>query len=296
MTGKPSTNPSETKAPMSGWEQGRCSTPDGASLRWFRSRGDGPPLLLVHGFTDNALYFGRLAEHLATDWDVVAYDARGHGASDRAVDRFDDALRVADLLAVVASLELDRPAMIGHSMGAATIAQAIGTTRRLARAAVLEDPAWWEPPTPANSDEAAAQEATRQAGNAAWREWLTTMQHSSRDDALASRRADSPLWSDDDIARSVNARMEVQLDLFDHFPSLRSEWRSVVPTIESPTLIVLGDNALGGIISPELAAEASDLNPSITSAHISGAGHAIRYDRFDAFVAAVTPFLAAHRD
>ena len=49
---------------MREWDHDRCATGDNASLRWFRSGGGGPPLLLVHGFTDNALYFSRAAEML----------------------------------------------------------------------------------------------------------------------------------------------------------------------------------------------------------------------------------------
>ena len=93
--------------------------------------GDLPPLVLVHGFTDHALYFTRVAEALAGSWDVVAYDARGHGASDRVTGRFGDATRVADLVAVVRELGLDRPALLGHSMGGATVGQAIAQYPRV---------------------------------------------------------------------------------------------------------------------------------------------------------------------
>ena len=281
---------------MREWDQGRCATGDNASLRWFRSGGDGPPLLLVHGFTDNALYFSRAAEMLANDWDVVAYDARGHGGSDRATDTFDDALRVSDLLAVVDALGLERPAMMGHSMGASTIALAVAATPGIARAVVLEDPAWWETPIPATDEDAAQQEAIRRSGNTAWRDWVAWMQQAPHDEALAARRSDSPLWSEDDIALSLDSRMEVQLDLFEHFPSVRAPWRTVVPLIDCPTLLVLGDNAAGAIITPELATEASTSNPLIISAHIGGAGHAIRYDQFEPFMGAVVAFLGDHRN
>ena len=291
MTSSPGLAP-----PMRDWEQGRCPADDGTSLRWFRSGGDAPPLLLVHGFTDNALYFSRAAERLADDWDVVAYDARGHGGSGRAGDRFDDAIRVSDLGGVVNALSLHRPAMVGHSMGASTIALAVAAHPGIARAVVLEDPAWWETPTPSSDEEAAQQEATRQAGNATWRDWVAWMQQAPREEALAARRSESPLWSEEDVALSLDARLDVQLGLFEHFPSIRAPWRTVVPLIDCPTLLVLGDSAPGGIITPEVAAEASTLNSLITSAHITGAGHAIRYDRFEPFMEAVVAFLAGNRD
>lgn len=281
---------------MRDWEQGHCPADDGTALRWFRSGAVGPPLLLVHGFTDNALYFSAAADRLAGDWDVVAYDARGHGGSGRAGDRFDDAIRVSDLCRVVSTLGLDRPAMIGHSMGASTIALAVAANPGLARAVVLEDPAWWETPIPTTEEEAEQQDSTRRAGNTAWRDWVVWMQQAPREEALAARRSDSPLWSEDDVALSLDARLEVQLDLFEHFPSIRAPWRAVVPLIDCPTLLVLGDSAAGGIITPELSAEASTLNPLITSAHIAGAGHAIRYDQFEPFMGAVVAFLARHHN
>ena len=281
---------------MRDWEQGHCPAADETALRWFRSGGDGPPLLLVHGFTDNALYFSRAADRLAEDWGVVAYDARGHGASGRAGDRFDDAIRVSDLCSVVSALGLDRPAMMGHSMGASTIALAVAANPGLARAVVLEDPAWWETPIPTTEEEAELQEATRRAGNTAWRDWVAWMQQTPHEEALAARRSDSPLWSEDDVALSLDARLEVQLELFEYFPSIRAPWRKVVPLIDCPTLLVLGDSAAGGIITPELAEEATMLNRLITSAHIIGAGHAIRYDQFEPFMGAVVPFLARHHN
>ncbi len=290
------TSTTERPGSMRDWDQGRCRADDGTPLRWFRSGGGGSPLLLVHGFTDNALYFSRAAERLADDWDVVAYDARGHGASGRARDRFDDAIRVSDLRSVVSALGLDHPSMMGHSMGASTIALAVAANPGLARAVVLEDPAWWETPIPTTDEEAEQQEATRRAGNTAWRDWVAWMQQAPREEALAARRSDSPLWSEDDIALSLDARMEVQLELFEHFPSIRAPWRTVVPLIDCPTLLALGDSAAGGIITPELAAEASTLNSLIASAHIAGAGHGIRYDQFEPFMEVVMAFLARHHN
>lgn len=287
-----------TTTPMRDWPQGRCTTADGTSLRWFRSgdRGAGlPPLLFVHGFTDNALYYTRAAEALADRWDVVAYDARGHGASDRAGERFDDEVRVSDLLCIVESLGLQQPAMIGHSMGAATIALALAAHPGVARAAVLEDPAWWEPPVAATDAEAAAQRAARLERNQAWHDWLVALRNGTRAEGIAQRQAESPLWALQDVELSHDARLDVELGLFRFFPQERSEWRRLVPAFSCPVLLVTGDPALGAIITNDQATEATTLNPLVQIAHVDGAGHAIRYDRFDGFLPAVTTFLEAHR-
>ena len=277
---------------MKDWAQGHVDGA-GVSLRYFRSGGDKPPLVLVHGFTDNALYYTRLADVLAADWDVVAYDCRGHGASDRAGGRFSDADRVDDLVAVVRSLGLERPAMIGHSMGGATIALVVASHPGLSRGVVLEDPAWWEAPADESAEHRDARLAARRDGNKAWHDWLVIMQTSPREDAVAQRRADSPQWSDLDVNVSVDARLEVELALFEHFPQERSAWRPLVPRIDCPALLVIGENERGGIISAANAAEAASLNPRLQWAKVEGAGHAIRYDRFDSFLGVVVPFLAA---
>ena len=113
----------------------------------------------------------------------------------------------------------------------------------------------------------------------------------SHDEALAWRRADAPSWSDQDIALSLDGRLQVELDLFTCFPNAESPWRRVVPNLDCPTLLVTADPERGAIISSDVAAEASRLNPNIVVARVDGAGHAIRYERLAAFMALLTPFL-----
>lgn len=278
---------------MKNWPQNRCIV-NGASLRYFRSGGTNtslPPLVLVHGYTDNAPYFSRAANVLAQHWDVVAYDCRGHGESDRADGSFSDAQRVGDLIALVEQLELNRPAMLGHSMGAATIALAVAQQPGLSRGIVLEDPAWWEFPTPPTPEEKVHLDAGRMERNKAWHDWVVEMQNAPREEALALRRKDSPLWADEDVQLSLDARLQFELDLFTYFPQHESPWRSVVQRIDCPAMLVIGENERGGIISVDVANEVTALNDNFVWKKIEGAGHAIRYDQFDAFMSAVTTFL-----
>ncbi len=272
---------------MKDWQQGHVRS-DGASLRYFRSGGDLPPLVFVHGFTDHALYFTRVANALASAWDVIAYDARGHGASERVSDRFDDETRVADLVAVVHQLALDRPAMIGHSMGGATIALAIAQHHGLSRGVVLEDPAWSE----RTDEEIAAQRDLRTKYFADWRAWVADMQAMPRDRALAQRTTDEPNWSPVDVDVSLDGRLQFQVSLFDYFPLERSPWRRLVPLFDCPTLLLIGGEASrGAIVSQADAEEAVRLNPLVAWAKIPGAGHHIKYDRFDDYLDEVSTFL-----
>ena len=61
--------------------------------------------------------------------------------------------------------------------------------------------------------------------------------------------------------------------------------------LDCPTLLVIGENSEGAIISPEQAVEANAINGLVQSHQVFQAGHAIRYDQFALFMAAVEPFL-----
>jgi pimeloyl-ACP methyl ester carboxylesterase len=86
--------------------------------------GDGPPLLLVHGLSATRRNVVQGSRHLVRrGYRMVAYDARGHGASSPAPDPsgYEYGDLVGDLEAVIDQLELERPVLVGSSMGAATV-------------------------------------------------------------------------------------------------------------------------------------------------------------------------------
>ncbi len=85
--------------------------------------GAGPPLLLLHGLSATRREVLQGSKHLARrGYRLVSYDARGHGASDPAPDPSAYGYRdlLGDLRAVIDRLELERPILVGSSMGAAT--------------------------------------------------------------------------------------------------------------------------------------------------------------------------------
>jgi pimeloyl-ACP methyl ester carboxylesterase len=82
--------------------------------------GDGPPVLLLHGLSATRRNVVQGSRALVKrGFRLISYDARGHGASQPAPSyRYGDL--VSDLDAVLDELELDRAALVGSSMGAAT--------------------------------------------------------------------------------------------------------------------------------------------------------------------------------
>lgn len=95
---------------------------DGVRLRvWAGGAADGPPILFIHGFSQSHLTWERqFSGPLARDFRLVAFDLRGHGWSDKpdALEAYHDNLRWAqDVAAVIDSLELQRPVLVGWSYG-----------------------------------------------------------------------------------------------------------------------------------------------------------------------------------
>jgi len=123
------------------WEQGFVAA-NGIQLHYCRSGGSGPAFVVSHGFTDDGYCRLDLARELVDDFDVVLYDARGHGRSDAPDGEYGPSERAADLLELLDALALDDPILFGHSMGADTVTMAAARSPDRPRAVVLEDPVW----------------------------------------------------------------------------------------------------------------------------------------------------------
>lgn len=84
--------------------------------------GHGPPLVLLHGLSATRRYVTQGSRLLARSGHrLVAFDARGHGASDPAAPAaYEYSDLAGDLERVLDGLEIDRAAIAGSSMGAAT--------------------------------------------------------------------------------------------------------------------------------------------------------------------------------
>jgi non-heme chloroperoxidase len=86
---------------------------------------DGPPILFIHGWSQNHLCWAKQYESsLADEFRLVAYDLRGHGMSEAPLEPqhyTDDELWADDLAAIIEQLGLERPVLVGWSYGAFVI-------------------------------------------------------------------------------------------------------------------------------------------------------------------------------
>lgn len=91
-------------------------TDDGGRLHVVE-RGEGPPILLVHGVALSAAAWVHQLRELSEGHRVIALDVRGHGQSLAGGDGYDIDRLAADVLAVLQALEVRHGVLVGHSMG-----------------------------------------------------------------------------------------------------------------------------------------------------------------------------------
>ena len=82
----------------------------------FEEVGAGPPLLILHGLFGSGMNWRRVARALGATRRVLSVDLRNHGASPWAGTMSYEEM-AGDVAALIDRLGLERPAVLGHSMG-----------------------------------------------------------------------------------------------------------------------------------------------------------------------------------
>jgi pimeloyl-[acyl-carrier protein] methyl ester esterase len=108
---------------------------DGRSLAW-REAGEGPPLVLLHGWAMSAAVFTEALDHLSSRFRVLAPDLRGHGASEGGPG-YGFADFAADLREWMDALDLRDAVMGGWSMGGQVLLELYPAVRRRVRRLML---------------------------------------------------------------------------------------------------------------------------------------------------------------
>ncbi|MEI6126639.1 MAG: alpha/beta hydrolase [Pseudomonadota bacterium] len=84
----------------------------------FIKKGEGKPLVLIHGFGGSIYTWRKLIALLAKDYTVYALDLPGFGLSDKPADgRYTMPYQADFVLSFIDALQISSPALIGHSMG-----------------------------------------------------------------------------------------------------------------------------------------------------------------------------------
>ena len=230
-------------------------------------RADGSPIVLIHALASRSDSWDRTAGALAeSGFRVIAPDLRGHGGSAWAAS-YAMADFVDDLIAMLDAMHLDRVDLIGHSLGGHLALCIAACAPHRVRRLVIE-----ATPVPPRDDVDAAN-LRAQDSAPSWRRALRTL----------------------GMGRMLWRVLRGQFDIRASGPVIRAlrspmpQWWRDLASIGSPSLLLVGRN--GGGISGRIGLLLAGLPGS--RAIFLGDGHHLHAEHFDAFMAEVSPFLAA---
>lgn len=257
---------------MTPWTSGAVQS-NGIRVHYTRTGGDKPALVALHGFSDDGPCWTPIAQALENDFDMIMLDARGHGRSDGPPSGYSYDDYAADTAGAIAALKLDKPIVLGHSMGAVTALTLAATHPSAPRSIILEDPPpFWMPPPPAgdNSSE----------GVNRMRNWIIDLKRETREEMLAGCRRSSPTWPEGELGPWADSKLRLSFNVLSILDAdSRLPLRERVSAITCPALLIVADTALGAITSGEQADDLKTLIPQLKVEQIGKAGHSIRREQ-----------------
>ena len=255
-------------------------------------RGDGPALLLLHGFTRDA----RAWQPVLPCFDAyrtVRVDLIGHGKSDSPADpaRYTMAHAVEDLMALLHHLDIEQTALLGYSLGGRVALHLALEAPQLLWALVLESA------SPGIDDP--MERDARFAGDV---QLAASIEHDGIEPFVERWQA-QPLFSSQrklpDAILEEQRRQRLENSATGLANSLRGMGAGAqddllprLHEIHLPTLFLAGAlDERYAALAPIMAAEVSSAEHQV----IAGAGHTTHLEQTDAFASLVTGFLARHR-
>ena len=263
--------------------------------------GEGPPLLLVHGWPENWYAWRLLMPALARNFEVIAVDQRGRGLSDKPAGGYDTGTLAGDLVALMDALGHERFAVVGHDTGFAIgYALAADHPDRVDRVALADIP---------GSPGAAPSPPVFVPGPINDRLWHLPFNRLEKiNEQLVEGREDIFFrWEFDAAAKKLPD------DVIDYYVGLLSDpdalrgsfgfYRALDTTIaqdeqrksrrlDMPVLAIGGAASFGDHVGEAMKLVADDVQSLV----IPGAGHFVAEEAPDEMLAALTAFLAPYRD
>ncbi len=261
---------------MSSWTTGTCEA-NGIDVRYLRTGGDKPPVVLLHGLTLNGACWTPLARALEKDYDIVMPDARGHGNSSAPDHGYRYNNLAADVVSLIDALGLATPVVLGHSMGGMTAAVVASQNPKRLRGLVLVDPTFLTPQRQREVHKSDAADQHRRILN------------QPKEDLLAEMESRHSRRSREVIELFAEARFQTSIHAYKVLTPPNPDYMQLINALDVPSLLIVGD--VGSIVTLEIAAELTRLNQRLGVIQIEGAGHAVPYDQPERFSAVVQTFL-----
>jgi N-formylmaleamate deformylase len=239
----------------------------------------GPDLILLHGIGSRKVSWWPVIDQLAVQFHLIVPDLRGHGDSDKPERGYSTKDYAGDLQGLIEAMDLSKPLIMGHSLGGiVTLVWAV-THPDSAERIVLEDVPLRRSPD---------------AGSM-FADWIA-LASMTVEQAAAKYHEEHPDWSEEDCLRRAESITGTDLHVFEEAREQYTQgpgYDEIAPlaAIQSPTLLVTGDLATGGMVIPSDAERFAATVPNGTVAHIPGGAHSLHRDSTEVFLDIVVPFL-----
>ena len=109
----------------------------GETKLYYQVIGKGDPLVFIHGLGSSSQDWGFQVDHFSKDYQVVIFDVRGHGRSDKPAGPYSLALFAQDTVALIQALNIAPAHVVGISMGGMIGLQLVLDAPELVRSLVV---------------------------------------------------------------------------------------------------------------------------------------------------------------
>jgi 3-oxoadipate enol-lactonase len=214
---------------------GSVPLPDGATLAYsLRAalESGAPRLVLIHSLALDRSIWDGVVERLEADVDILTYDCRGHGRSDRRAQRYTAELFADDLARVLDHVGWERAAIAGCSMGGCVALAFAGVhPDRTSALGLIDTTAWYGPKAAAAFQERA--DAARAKGMAALFGFQSTRWFS---DEFREQHPEV-------LKRYLDVFVDADIDCYAATCTLLGEadLRAHLPRLRMPVAIVVGE-------------------------------------------------------
>lgn len=225
--------------------------------------GDGVPVVVLPGITSPAISMDFVARELIDLVRPIVLDLRGRGFSDGG-DTYDLDAYADDTQAVLDGLDLDRPILLGHSLGARIAAVTAARPGAQTRGTILVDP-------PMSGPDRGAYPTTLEM-------FRTQLRQAQRGTDAEEVALSWPRWPHRE--RELRARWLATCDTESidatHRGFETEDFFATWPSVPAPTTLIYGGDS--PVVTSDGAAEAAGANPKANLVRVPNAGHMVFWD------------------
>jgi len=281
------------------------TTSEGVTLSYLQAGEAGVPIVFLHGITAGAMTYNALGDSLAANHRVFALDFRGHAESEKTGGPYNNAAYIKDTVEFIRHAVGEEPIILaGHSLGSIVAANITASGAVPLRGTLLEDPPFFSgrPDGP---------------GRGMITTIFTALQNAMKGhhaagqsiEDLAAMIAEGPAFGDltkknKDLVSAEDIHIQAVLmhqcdwhvlDVItgaDDIGFVAPE--NYLPSIKTPTHVVVGNQEKGAVISAEDFEKAVAMIPGGTGARMAEVGHLIHEHAPDWYRAELDNILAKY--